>query len=644
MPHIMGTAGHVDHGKTTLIKALTGVDCDRLEEEKRRGITIELGFAQCKLPGGLEVGVVDVPGHERFVKNMVAGAAGMDFVLFVIAADEGIMPQTREHLEICSLLGLKHGLVALTKVDMVDAEWLDMVKSEIRAWLAGTFLAEAPILPVSAVTGQGIPELREELAGLIRSIAPHRRSDLFRLPVDRVFTMKGHGTVVTGTAAAGSVRVGDDLRLYPAGLATKARGVQSHGGQKETALAGSRTAINVQGLDVEEIERGNVLAHPGALFPSLRWDVLLTCLPSSPRALRNRSELHIHHLAAETFGRFRFYDRDKLEPGQTCLAELRFTQPQVGVANDPFVVRAFSPLRTVAGGVIVHPLGSGLLRKDPRFAERLQQLSSLPSLSPDQDETKILILLSLSGSRGLTFTELTVLADIESKRLEKLLQQLGAKGQAHCFDREARAYIDEASLASLAEACLSAAADLHKKDPLKSAFARAALASGWSAHCPPKLTHAVFERLLKTNRLVPEGDGLRLPDHRVTLAADQSGFKAALLKIYSEAGPTPPNLPEALESLAVSAKEAAPMLQLLVSSNELVKVSEILYFTPPAVAALKQALLDWFRTHETLDLAEFKTISGNLSRKYLVPLLEYFDKERLTMRVGEARRLRKTNG
>lgn len=642
MPYIMGTAGHVDHGKTSLIRALTGVDCDRLDEEKRRGITIELGFAQCRLPGPngeLSVGVVDVPGHERFVKNMVAGAAGMDFVLFVIAADEGIMPQTREHLEICSLLGLKNGLVALTKVDMVDAEWLDMVTQEVREWLAGSFLAEAPIVPVSSATKQGIPELQAALANLAASIESQRRADLFRLAVDRVFTMKGHGTVVTGTAASGSVAVGDDLLIYPTGLATKARGLQSHGATVERAFAGSRTAVNLQGLDVEDISRGQILAHPDTLFPSTRWIVRLNCLPSSPRALRHRAELHIHHMASDVPGRFYFFDRDRLEPGESCLAELRFAEPMVGVTHDSFVVRAFSPLRTVAGGTVLHPLGLDMRRRAKEFPQRLELLGKLSDTAlPDAE--RLSALLSLAGPKGLRFNELRVLADMESKPLEKLLQQLGAKGAISCFDKDERAYVDEGTLKGLCDACLDNAAKLHAKEPLKPGFARQQIAAGWSADSPPKLVHTVLERLIKAGSLAAEGDILRLSSHRVTLAADQNALRDALLKIYCEAGSAPPNLNDVLDELKLSAKEAAPMLQHLQKNRELVKINEAIFYAPEAFDKIKEALIRWFDDHDSVDLAAFKTLSGDLSRKYLIPLLEYFDKEKITMRVGDVRALR----
>ena len=327
MPVIMGTAGHIDHGKTTLVKALTGIDCDRLAEEKKRGITIELGFAFLDLPNGSRLGIIDVPGHERFVKNMVAGAAGIDFVLLVIAADEGIMPQTREHLDICTLLGVRTGLVALTKTNMVDADWLAMVTEDVRDGLAGSFLADAPIYPVSAHTGTGLPELRQALAGLAERFAPKRRSDLARLPIDRVFTLKGHGTVVTGTLIAGTFRVGEAVRLFPSDKNSKIRSLQSHGEAVEESPAGRRTAVNLASLEVENIERGEVLARPGTLFPDRSWEVELTCLGSAPRGIKHRTEVHFHHGTREILARVHLLDRDRLDPGETAVCQIRFPEP-----------------------------------------------------------------------------------------------------------------------------------------------------------------------------------------------------------------------------------------------------------------------------------------------------------------------------
>lgn len=637
MPVIMGTAGHIDHGKTSLVRALTGIDCDRLEEEKRRGITIELGFAFCDLPGGGRLGIVDVPGHEKFVRNMVAGASGVDFVMLVIAADEGVMPQTREHLEICSLLGIRHGLVALTKVDMVDPEWLELAQDDVAGFLAGTFLEGSPIFPVSATTGQGLDDLRAHLVTLERELRPERRSDLFRLPVDRVFTMRGHGTVVTGTMVSGSLKVGDDVVLYPEGRATKVRGLQSHGGPVEVAPAGRRTAVNLQGVDVADVQRGEVLALPGTLFPALRWDVRLTCLSSAARPLRSRTEVHFHHGAREVLARLHFHDRDRLNPGETALCQVRFTEPMVGVFGDRCVVRTFSPLRTVAGGVVVNPVGHDLRRRDEHFADKVALLLSLPEVADDE---LVQAHVDLSGRTGVRFTQLSVLTNLESRKLDKVLQALGARGRLFCFDREDKAYVGAAEVQALTEGCLAHAAAFHRKEPLKPGMARGVLASGWGRGLHPKLIHFVVERLLKQGTLVAEGDVLRLPDHRVSLASDQEGLKTKLLAIYAEAGMTPPNLKDVLEPMSLDAKEAAPVLKILHDAGDLVRVKDGLLFHRAAVDELKARVARWFDDHDDLDPAGFKELSGGLSRKYIIPLLEYFDRERVTIRVGDKRQLR----
>ena len=415
MALILGTAGHIDHGKTSLVRALTGIDYDRLEEEKRRGITIELGFAWVPMPGGERLGIVDVPGHERFVKNMVAGAAGVDFVMLVIAADEGVMPQTREHLEICSLLGIRHGFVALTKVDMVDADWLELVQEDVRTFLQGTFLEGAPIFPVSSSTGQGIPALREHILACASSLPPRHGSDIFRLPVDRVFTLKGHGTVITGTVISGAVSEGDELCFMPGALPTRARSLQRHGSSVEMVRAGERCAVNVQGLEVTDIHRGNTLCRPDTLFPSRRWLVRLQCLKSAPRPLRQRTEVHFHHATQECAARVVFFDRDRLAPGDSCLAELRFSSDMVGVFGDHCVLRAYSPLRTVAGGTIVSPLPPLLRRKDPDF--RIANL--------DYDDPDTYAMLAKGETEGIFQLESTgmtqVLVGMRPKNLEDII-------------------------------------------------------------------------------------------------------------------------------------------------------------------------------------------------------------------------------
>jgi len=633
MPVIMGTAGHIDHGKTTLIKVLTGIDCDRLEEEKRRGITIELGFAFLDLPGGRRLGIVDVPGHERFVKNMVAGASGVDFVLLVIAADEGVMPQTREHLEICSLLGIETGVVALTKVDMVEPDWLDLVTEDVHTFLAGTFLEAAPIMPLSSHTGQGMEELRAELARMVDIYRPKRRTDLFRLPIDRIFTMKGHGTVVTGTMVSGNIGLTEDVVIYPRGLTTKVRGLQSHGETVGLAPAGRRTAVNVLGLDVPDIERGEVLARPGTLYPHAVWDVELKCLSSSPRALRHRTEIHLHHGSRETLARLYLLDRDKLVPGESAYCQIRFADPMVGVYGDRCVIRSFSPLRTVAGGKLINPLG----RKVKRFSTEVERLASL---AHGQGEELIATQLDLAGPAGWRFGELRILTNLESKQLEAALQNLSGKQLVFQFDREERTYVSAAVVGELVGRAQAYLAAYHQKEPLKLGVPRGALAAAWPKGIASKLAHFLVERMLKKAEIVAEQELLRLPGHKVSLATDQAKLRQQLMEVYQRTGLTPPNLKDVLEPLGIAFKEASAVYKVLQDEGRLVKIKEDMFFCAAALKALQEKIVAFFRSNEEMGPVEFKDISG-LSRKFAIPLLEYFDKEKLTVRVGDKRRLRK---
>ncbi|MBU1229715.1 MAG: selenocysteine-specific translation elongation factor [Proteobacteria bacterium] len=637
MPVIMGTAGHIDHGKTTLVKALTGIDCDRLAEEKKRGITIELGFAFMDLPPGKSgprrLGVVDVPGHERFVKNMVAGAAGIDFVVLVIAADEGIMPQTREHLEICSLLGIQTGVVALTKVDMVEPDWLMMVQEEVAGYLKGTFLDGAACIPVSAHTGQGLDALKAELARLAEAFQPHRRSDLFRLPVDRVFTMKGYGTVVTGTLVSGKIRVGEDVAVYPSGLSSKVRTLQSHGAQVEEVASGSRTAVNLSGLEVEDLARGDVLARPGSLFPSPFWDVELTCLKSSPRPIKHRKEVHFHHGAREVLARVYMLEGESLEPGQTAICRIRFAEPLAGVHGDRVVARSFSPLRTIAGGRLLSPLPHRVKRFSPA-------VETLRSLGSGSGEEIVQAQLELAGAGGLTFAQLLVASSMESKALDKALQLMGGRQEAFLTDREARSYVSGAVVQSLSEGLLAHLADFHAREPMKPGVARGGLSSTWGRRLSPKLFHFVLEGLLRKGSIASDQEMLRLPGHRVSLASDAASLRQKLLEAYTAGGLTPPNMKDVLEPLSLTFKEAAAVFKVLQDEGRLVKIKEEMYFDAAAVLGLQEKVVAFFASHEDMNPQDFREVSA-LSRKYAIPLLEYFDKEKLTVRVGDNRKLRK---
>ncbi len=629
---VMGTAGHIDHGKTTLVKALTGVDCDRLSEEKKRGITIELGFAHLDL-GETRLGVVDVPGHEKFVKNMVSGAAGIDFVVLVIAADEGIMPQTREHLEICTLLGIKRGLVALTKVDSVDEEWLEMVVDEVQSYLEPSFLSGAPILPVSAHSGQGLDEFKAALATLAAEIGDRASLDIFRLPVDRVFTMKGFGTVVTGTLVSGFVSLGEDVQAYPGQTVAKVRGLQSHAEQVDEVGSGRRVAVNLSGVEVDDLSRGDVLARPGTLFPALDWDLELTCLPSSPRSLKHRKEMHFHHGSRDVLARIHLFDREELKPGETAICRIRFTEPLAGVYGDRVVLRSFSPLRTVAGGRLINPVG----RKAKRFSA---DLDILTSLAAGEASGRVRDQLRLAGPLGLNLIELSALAGVASKPLQKLMNNLGGKREALLIDRDERRYVSGSLSDELERGCLEHMAGFHQREPMKLGVPKSGLASSWGALLPPKLFHVLVERLLKGGGLVVEQDVLRLPDHRVSLAGDQEQLREKLLKAYVQGGQGPPNHKDVLANLDVTAKEAAPVYRLLLDQGELVKVTEGMFFHAPLLSTIQAKVVEFLRENGQMTAPDFKALCG-LTRKYAIPVLEWMDKEKITVRIDDYRQLRK---
>ncbi|WP_458400773.1 selenocysteine-specific translation elongation factor [Mailhella sp.] len=634
MAVIMGTAGHIDHGKTSLVRALTGIDCDRLGEEKRRGITIELGFAHVELPGGERMGIVDMPGHERFVRTMVAGASGIDFVLLVIAADEGVMPQTREHLEICTLLGVRHGLIALTKIDMVDEEMLELAREDVADFLKGTFLEGAPIFPVSSMTGEGMDALRSAIVEQSRR-QPRRRSDLFRLPVDRVFSLKGHGTVVTGTLVSGSAKAGDEVELLPGGKTSHIRSIQNHGQSVELAEAGHRISLNLHGLSVEDISRGDVVTHVGTMRESKRWIVELTCLKSAPRGLRHRKEVHFHHSARELSARLYFYDRERLEPGQTALAEVHFSEPVAGVFADRCIVRSFSPLRTVAGGSILYPLDSAPRRS--RISPEMQK--RLLALPEADDAGRISVQLELAGRLGVSLAELSLLTDIAPKPLEKQLQAMSGRGLVFCWDKEAKSWISSAAQEELAANALVAVEVFHKKNPLQPGMAKGVVLAGMGRNVPPKLAHHILEKLLRSGRLVADGETMRLPGHTVSLADDQQALREALLKAHRASPLVPPNHTELFAELGITPKQAQPMFKLLTAEGALVKIKEDLYFLGEVMEDLRAKVREWFETHEEISPGDFRDIT-TISRKNGVALLEHFDKEQITMRVGDRRVLR----
>ncbi|MGP8090651.1 MAG: selenocysteine-specific translation elongation factor, partial [Syntrophobacteraceae bacterium] len=460
---ILGTAGHIDHGKTSLIKALTGIDTDRLKEEKLRGITIELGFAHMDMPGGERLGIVDVPGHEKFVKHMVAGATGIDLVALVIAADEGVMPQTREHMEICELLRVKKGLVVLTKIDLVnDSDWLEMVREDIVEFLKTTFLEGCEIIAVSAVTGQGLEELKKSLARLFAEVEPKSSEGPFRLAIDRVFTMRGFGTVITGTSISGRLQIGDPVVIYPNGLKSKVRGIQTHGNDVQEVLPGQRTAVNLQGMERALIERGDVLASVGALSASHMIDIQLELLKSAPRPLKHRAKIRFHTGTAEHLATMILLDRQELKPGEKTFAQIRLDQPTAVLRGDRFVLRSYSPVLTIGGGTVLHPLP----RKHKGSAKR-EAVKALEKLFKSPEPDIILWHLQDAGWAGLGEVELRIRTNVPQKFLEKTLQQFTSARKVVLYDKENRKLIHPDALEEMKSSVTSILADYHSRFPLK---------------------------------------------------------------------------------------------------------------------------------------------------------------------------------
>ena len=632
---ILGTAGHIDHGKTSLVKAVTGIDTDRLKEEKERGITIELGFAHLDLPSGQHLGVVDVPGHEKFVKNMVAGATGIDIVVMVIAADEGVMPQTREHMEICTLLGVRQGLVALTKIDLVDEEMLELAQEDIREFTRGSFLESAPVIPVSAATGQGLPEFVRALDELSRQVESRPPSSLFRLPVDRVFSMKGFGTVITGTLISGRVQVGDPIMVYPSGITSKVRGIQVHNQSVATAEAGMRTAVNFQGLDKEAVSRGEVLSSPDALKSSYMVDVRFHFLASVAKPIKNRTRVRFHTGTSEVLGNLILLENDELKPGGTTVAQLRLDTPVAVVKGDHYVVRSYSPVRTIGGGQILNPI--------PPKHKRLQAgvVQSLKNVLTSDPETLIGSHIEAAGHSGTCFTDLRLMTDLTDKQLESSLQAMMSARTVIQVDKETRSFVHKKSFEAFIREASEQLRAYHKVFPLKSGMLKEELKSKFPADTDVRLFNLVLNQMIRDGAIVQEEKTVRLATHKVSLAGDEATLRKQMLKIYRDSGLQPPFFRDVAGILKADPGAAKDVLNLLIEEGLIVRTKDDLFFHAEAIADLKQRMLKFFETNADMTPAHFKDMTGGASRKFLIPLLEYFDSKNVTLRVGDVRKLRK---
>lgn len=625
---IVGTAGHIDHGKSALVEALTGTHPDRLAEEKKRGITIDLGFAFLE-ENGVRFGLVDVPGHERFVSNMLAGAAGIDLVLLVIAADESIKPQTREHFDICRLLGVSRGVVAITKSDLVDADMLGLVELEAEEYLRGSFLERAPIVPVSAKTGAGIDELKTALHHVAGEVPGKDAARYFRLPIDRAFAMKGFGTVVTGTLISGSVGAEDEVQLFPGGKRLRVRGVQSGGKTLERAIAGQRTAVNLAGIDHAEVKRGMSLAAPGRFRTTRRLDVRLALLPSA-RKLKHRANVHFHSGTGATVAEVLLYGRGALEPGQSALAHLRLQDEMLLQAGDRFIVRQFSPAITIGGGAVLDPLARRPTLRDagrPAFLEILE----------GGKRNEVLAAMTERALLGIAQEEIAARTGWSEKEIRETAQSLVAAGRVKSVSQEPLILVARKAFDEVSRKISERVERFHKENPLLPGIAREDLRSSLGKRVREETFGAALEELAAGKKLELQGEIVKRAGAEISLQPEEARAKEQIEKAFSEAGLAVPSVKEVLTRLPVETKRAEKLLQILLREKSLVRVSPELIFHREALGRLKEMLGAHKKAKgERISVPGFKELTG-ITRKYAIPLLEYLDRERVTRRAGDER-------
>ncbi len=616
---IVGTAGHIDHGKTALVRALTGIDTDRLEEEKRRGISIDLGFAHLDLAPGVRAGFVDVPGHERFIKNMLAGVGGIDFVLLVVAADESIKPQTREHFDICRLLGIGKGLIALTKTDLVDQDLLDLARLEVEEFVAGSFLEGAPVVAVSAVTREGLGELRVRLLELANQVPAKDSSRHLRLPIDRAFSMRGFGTVVTGTLVSGGIAKDREVEIQPGGRRLRVRGIQVHGQAADRATAGQRTALNVTGAEPSELTRGMTLTEPGAFEATRGLDCLLDLLPGA-KPLKNRAPVHFHSGTAEVEAQVRLLDgADKLLPGAQAWVRIVLRDPLLLLPGDRFIIRMFSPVVTIGGGVVADITGHRYRRGDD-VAARLNALLR----KPVEDGVPLLV---RESKCGLGVPELVARTGLMPAEVEQ-----SAKSDRLVALRQPQLWlVDREWFRTTITRITNLLRAFHQRNPLLAGMQKQELRSRELPGAPPFLLDAMVG---SASGIISGGEVVRLASHKVVLKQDEEQASGSIEKAFRDAGLAVPATNEVLTKAGVDPSRARSLLQILLRDGRLVRVSDDLVFHRTAIEALRERLAP--HKGSRLTVPQFKDLAG-ISRKYAIPLLEYLDREHITRRESDGR-------
>jgi selenocysteine-specific elongation factor len=638
---IVGTAGHIDHGKSALVRALTGTDPDRLEEEKRRGITIDIGFATLDLDHEFRLGFVDVPGHERFVKNMLAGVGGIDLLLFVVAADESIQPQTREHFDICRLLEVPRGLIVITKSDLASPEMLELVRLELEEFVAGSFLEGAPMVAVSSRTGEGLDRLRAELRRLAAEAQAKDASRHFRLPIDRAFVMKGFGSVVTGTLISGTVRKEAEVEVHPIKRRLRVRGIQVHNQQVEEAQAGQRTAVNLAGIETGDLARGMVLTDPGRFEVTQRVHTLFSLLPSAP-PLKNGSRVHFHAGTAELIAKVLLLEESagteserKLQPGQTAYVEFRLSDPTLLLPGDRFIVRQFSPVITIGGGKVLDNWvpRQAVPARSPRREETRKFLQVLDTGSRQEI---LLGLLSRSPGGCLREEDLIVHTGWLAKECREAAQALRAANQAVFLQENPLVVAEAARLDRLRGEAIKLLERFHKENPLLPGLSKEALRSRVLSSAHPQIADAVLRQLVEQGQIVVSGETVRLTAHKIVLKEEEEQSKRQIARAFEQAGLTVPAVKEVLGKLSIERQRAEKILQILLQEGALIRVSEDLVFHAEAIRNLRRLLTQYKSKSNRITVGAFKDLA-QVSRKYAIPLLEYLDREHVTRRAGDER-------
>lgn len=629
---VLGTAGHIDHGKTALIKALTGVDTDRLREEKERGISIDLGFTHLSLPGSApDIGVVDVPGHERFVKNMLAGACGIDLVLMVVASDEGVMPQTREHLDICLLLGIERAIVAMTKIDLADPELAEVAVEDVRGLLEGTSYDGCPIVRVSSATGEGLDELRGALLDAVSDIVRKKPGGAFRMPVDRSFVMEGFGTVVTGTTWSGSVKVGDPIEILPSGIETRVRALQVHGSEVREVGPGHRAAVALHGVQKSSVGRGDWAVAPDSFASSHMIDVTLSLTKNAGRPLKTRSRIRFHLGASEILGRAVLLEGDELRPGQTGLCQFRLEAPAAAAKGDRFVIRTYSPARTIGGGVVLVPVAGKHKRRD---RAEIESLGRQAAGAPEDD---LLEVISRSAMAGISLDKISREMGIEIGELKKLAKSQVAAGSL--VELHGGALVTAAAFEKASGILAGAIAGYQESNPLRWGIPKGELKSkAKSSGVGPALFEAALDDLSAKKRLHARGERLRVDSKSPSLDQKTRERIDEVETLYREAGVTPPTLKELASGPAKSMGRSglSEAAEYLAMDGRLVKITAEMFFHADVMKGIVERVAHYFEGNDKLGVPDFKALAG-CSRKFAVPLLEYLDRNGVTRRVGDHR-------